>query len=254
MSVQIKSDQSGIKIVERAYLPRWSMHCCAKKDIWRARARSIAITIERVPEGNDLAKKTKKKGGIHLVTRRDEVLERREDRQASADGGLMEELGAALATRGDDLVIQRLRSRECLFVRRDDVNSRAQQRRVRLRHGRGGRVVDEHHGVVAPHERRERAREVRGRRGGRRRQGCAEESTPVGGGRDAVRVKDGRFGGGERDEAEGVRGWESLELAHELGADQADANDGHRDGLGKQLGGRHRGRILRRMRRWALID
>ena len=157
----------------------------------------------------------------------------------------MEELGAALATRGDDLVVERLRSREGLFVWRDDVNSRAQQRRVRLRHGRGGRVVDEHHIVVAPHERRERAREVRGRRGGGRRQGCTEESAPVGGGRDAVRIEDGRFGGGERDEAEGVREWESLELAHELGADQADANDGHGDGLGKQLGGRHRGRILR---------
>ena len=146
----------------------------------------------------------------------------------------MEELGAALATRDDDPVVERLRSREGLFVRRNDVNSRAQQRRVRLRHGRGSRVVDEHHGVVAPHERRERAREVRGRwGGGRRRQGCTKESAPVGGGRDAVRIKDGRFGGGERDEAEGVREWESLELAHELRADQADADNGHGDGLGK---------------------
>ena len=156
----------------------------------------------------------------------------------------MKKLGAALAARGDDLVIQRLRARERLFVRRDDVHARAEQRRVRLRHRRGRRIVDEHDGVVAAHERRQLALQVRhvvealvlvlfgGGGGG------AEEGAPVGGGRDAVRVEEGRFGGGERDEAEGVRGRERLQLAHELGADESDAYDGDGDGFGV-LGGGH---------------
>ena len=135
----------------------------------------------------------------------------------------MKKLGAALAARGDDLVIQRLRARERLFVRRDDVHARAEQRRVRLRHRHGGRIVDEHDGVVAAHKRRELALQVRqvvlvlvlfgGSGGG------AEEGAPVGGGRDAFWVEDGRFGGGERDEADWVWGRERLELPHKLGAD-----------------------------------
>ena len=108
----------------------------------------------------------------------------------------MEEFRAALAARGDNLIVQRLRARKRLFVRRDDVHARAQQRGVRLCHGLGGRVVDEHDGIVAAHERREHAREVGRGEGGRGGGvGITGEGAPVGGGRDAGRVEDGRFGG-----------------------------------------------------------
>ena len=170
--------------------------------------------------------------GTYLVPRRDEVLERREDRQPSTNSRLMQKLSAALAARNNNLVIKRLRGRKRLLIRRDDVHARAQQRRVRLRHGHSGRIVDEHDDIVAAHERRELALEVchgvRGSGGG----GGTEEGFPVGGGRDAVWVEDGCFGGGERDEAEGVRRLQCLELAYELGADSSDAYDGDGDGFG----------------------
>ena len=179
---------------------------------------------------------------FYLVARRDEVLERREDGQTRADGGLVQKPGAA-AARIDDLVVERLRARERFFVRRDDVDACAQQRGVRLGH-RGGRgVVDEHDGVVGAHERRERACEVVAAAAAA---GGAEEGAPVGGGRDAVWIEDARFGGRERDEADDGgrvcrrRLRERLELAHELGADEPHADDGDGDGFGrfgKQLGG-----------------
>ena len=176
---------------------------------------------------------------IYLVARRDEVLERREDGQAGADRGLVEELGAALAARGDDLIVERARAGKRFFVGRDDVDAGAEQRGVRLCHGRGRRVVDEHDRVVRAHERRQRARvvldTVRSSRGGRRGRG-AQEGAPVGRGRDAVRIEDGEFGRGEGDQAEGVRRGQRLQLAHELGADSSDADDGYRDGFGKLFG------------------
>ena len=134
----------------------------------------------------------KKRGGSYLIARRDEVLERREDGQASADGGLVEEPGAALAARGDDLIVERLRTRKRFFVGRDDVDAGAQQRRVRLCHGRGRRVVDEHDRVVRAHQRRQRARVVLARPCASRGRG-AQERAPVGRGRDAVRIEDGQF-------------------------------------------------------------
>jgi len=137
----------------------------------------------------------------YLVARRDEVLERREDGQASADRGLVEEPGAALAARGDDLIVERPRARKRFFVGRDDVDAGAQQRGVRLCHGRGRRIVDEHDRVVRAHERRQRARVVLatrrgappGVRRGRGRGRGTQERAPVGRGRDAVRIEDGQF-------------------------------------------------------------
>ena len=46
----------------------------------------------------------------HLITGRDEILERGDDGQAGADGRLVQELGAALAARGYDLLVQHLRT------------------------------------------------------------------------------------------------------------------------------------------------
>jgi len=188
---------------------------------------------------------TKKKGGkrghgtafIYLVARRDEVLERREDGQAGADRGLVEEPGAALAARGDDLIVERARTGKRFFVGRDDVDAGAEQRGVRLCHGRGRRVVDEHDRVVRAHERRQRARVVLDTIRSSRSSRGAQEGAPVGRGRDAVRIEDGEFGRGEGDQAEGVRRGQRLQLAHELGADSSDADDGYRDGFGKLFGG-----------------
>jgi len=146
----------------------------------------------------------------------------------------VKEPSAALAASIDDLVVEGLGTGERLFVRRDDVHACAQQRRVRLCDGRGGRVVHEHDRVVVAHERGQRRHEVGGApwaRAGAGGRGL-EESAPVGGGRDAVWVEDGRFGIGERDEAKGVWWSQCLELAHELGADESNAYDGNRDASG----------------------
>ncbi len=249
---------------DRASRP-FTARCCAAQQ---------GPTPPRTRENRNRKQKTKTErraaffSGVsffYLVARRDEVLERREDGQARADGRLVQKPGAALAAaRVDDLVVERLRARERLFVRRDDVDACAQQRGVRLGH-RGGRgVVDEHDGVVGAHERRERACEVvaaatataGGSGSGSGSSGGAEERAPVGRGRDAVWIEDARFGGGERDEADDgsrvrvrrLRLRERLELAHELGADEPHADDGDGDGFGrfgKQLGrgggGHHHG-------------
>jgi hypothetical protein len=153
----------------------------------------------------------------HLVTCRDEILERGDNGQACTDGRFVQVFGAGLTARGDDLLVQSLRTRERLFVRRHDVDACAQECRVRLSHGRGGRVVDQHDGVVFADELPKRVREVgraqRGRRGG------AEKRAPVGRRRYAAGVIDCFFGRRERDEAEGMRRRECLQLSYELGAD-----------------------------------
>jgi hypothetical protein len=120
------------------------------------------------------------------------------------------------------------------------VHASAEQGRVCLSYGNGGGIIDEYDCVIGAYERRELALEVRNVvrcRGGR----GTEESTPVGRGRDAVCVEDGRFGGGERYEAVGVWRWERLELAHEFGADESDAYDGDGDGFGNLGGGEGHG-------------
>lgn len=159
----------------------------------------------------------------------------------------MKKLGTAFATRSNNPVIEILRARERLLVRRDYVHASAEQRRVRLCHGNGRGIVDEHDRVVGAHERREPALQIGnvvpvcvccGGGGGRR---GSEERAPVGCGRDAVGVEGGRFGRGEGYEAEGVRRCERLELAHEFGADAADAYDRDGDGFGISGGEGHGG-------------
>ncbi len=71
--------------------------------------------------------------------------------------------------------------------------------------------------------------------------GTEEEGAPVCRGWDTVCVEDGCFGGGERDEAEGVWRGERLELAHEFGTNSSDAHDGDGDGFGIFGGGGRRG-------------
>lgn len=154
----------------------------------------------------------------------------------------MKKLGAAFPTSSNDLVIKDLRARKRLLIRRDDMHASAEQCRIRLSHGSRRGIVDEYDRVVGAYERRELALEIghvcRGGGGGG---GGTEESAPVGRGRDAVCVEDGRFGGGERDEAEGVGRRERLELAHEFGAYESDAYDGDGDGFGMFGGGEGHG-------------
>ena len=153
----------------------------------------------------------------------------------------MKKLGSAFTARINNLVMKDLRARERLLVRRDDMHASAEQCRICLSYGSRGSVIDEYDCVIGAYERRELALEIghvvllccRGR--------GTEESAPVGRGRDAVCVENGRFGGGERYEAEGVGRWERLELAHEFGADESDAYDGDGDGFGMLGGGEGHG-------------
>ena len=94
----------------------------------------------------------------YLVTGSDEILKRRDDGQTRADGRLVQELGATLEARADNLIIQRLRTRKRLLVRRHDVHARAKQHRIRIRHVLRGRVVDKDDGLIVAHELGQRVR------------------------------------------------------------------------------------------------